>query len=228
METLFIEAKKILNSKEKEKIKKVVEGFRNKFTYIKKIGLVASIQYIDFLKEFRRYLEKEKIKTFVSHGRLTSYNGQILGCDIIAAKRIAKKVDAFLIVTSGNFHALQLALQIDKPIFVYNQNTIYKIDEKEIERIRKKRKGTIAKLLNAREIGILVSIKPGQENLIRAIKIKRKIEKKGKKAFIFITNTLQPQELENFSCECWINTACSTLIFDSSKLVNWEEVRHFF
>ncbi len=81
--------------------------------------------------------------------------------------------------------------------------------------------------LSTDTVGILVSIKPGQENLKQAIELKKKIEKSGKsdkKAFIFIADIISIEELENFTCKAWINTACPNIIFDSTKIINPDDL----
>ena len=47
--------------------------------------------------------------------------------------------------------------------------------EQEIEQLKIKRKTALMKFLNADKIGILVSTKPGQENMKQAQKIKEKL-----------------------------------------------------
>ena len=78
--------------------------------------------------------------------------------------------------------------------------------------------------LNSKKIGILVTLKPGQENLKMALFLKDKI--KDKKSYIFVGNELNEQELVNFSdINSWVNTACSRI--EMSKVVNFEEIVNY-
>jgi diphthamide biosynthesis enzyme Dph1/Dph2-like protein len=63
----------------------------------------------------------------------------------------------------------------------------------------------------------LVSTKPGQENLKKAIAIKNKL--KNKDSYLFIGDEIDTKQLENFpNIQSWINTACPRLDFDSSVI----------
>jgi 2-(3-amino-3-carboxypropyl)histidine synthase len=71
------------------------------------------------------------------------------------------------------------------------------------------------KFSKAKTIGILISSKPGQENLKSAEVVKEQLEKKGKKVYMFYFDTLIPEELLNFpQIEAWVNTACPRISID--------------
>ena len=77
--------------------------------------------------------------------------------------------------------------------------------EKELQRAKR----NLKLFLNAERIGILVTIKPGQQYFLAAKKLKQDLESKGKKAYIFIDDTLDPSHYENYPfIEAWVNTAC--------------------
>ncbi|MBS3090441.1 diphthamide synthesis protein [Candidatus Pacearchaeota archaeon] len=228
MEFMFIEARKIFSQEEIEQVKQAVKNFAKNNPKIRRIGMAASLQYLGLLPIIGEELEKNKISAVTSRGNLAKHEAQILGCDINATKNIEKKVQAFLLASNGKFHALQLANSTSKPIFILSGGIIAKISKEEIESMRKKRLGAIKNFLASKEIGIIVSTKPGQNKIKDVKKIKEMLEKQGKKAFLFIADTIDINELENFSCEAWINTACPALILDSTKIVNWNEVEKFF
>jgi 2-(3-amino-3-carboxypropyl)histidine synthase len=174
-----------------------------------------------FLKQ---ELEKGGVKVFTSKGNIARYPSQVLGCDVLAARNIEKYVDAFILLSDGRFHALQLAT--NKPIFILDENFV-RIDKEEIEYMRRKRLAAIKKFLASDKIGIIVSTKPGQERLKEALKIKNILERKRKKVFVFVADTINPAELENFQCHAWLNMACPALVLDSSEIVNWQDVKKF-
>ena len=68
------------------------------------------------------------------------------------------------------------------------------------------------KYLNADKVGILISTKPGQQNLKKAIEFKKHL--KNKTSYLFIANNINPNEFENFGILSWVNTACPKLDFD--------------
>jgi len=195
MKIMFVEA----GNKEKLNLEKLKE-LEKKLPPI--IYIAYSIQYKNLAEEIKKSIKK-KVAGF----------SQVLGCSKI------KTSSPILLISSGRFHAINLALQGNK-VYIFDNFSIREIDSKEIEIIKKKEKAKYLKLLSSDNIGIIVSIKDGQENLKSAEKIKEQLEKKGKKASIFVSDNINPQELENFSCDIWINTACPGLSLDSDKIIN--------
>ena len=183
----------------------------------KNIGLATTVQFIDFLDEIKQYLENDGKNVFIDKTR-QKYEAQLLGCDIGGAEKIKDKIDAFLYIGTGKFHPLGIALNIDKEVFCYDPiNVIFsKIDRSEVEKYNKKRKAAYMKFLEAEEIGILVSLKPGQNNFKKAVELKRQL--KDKNSYIFVFDTLDFSQLENFPfVQCWVNTACNRMLDDYDK-----------
>ena len=135
-----------------------------------KIGLVTTVQFIGQIKEVKSILEKKDKKVFLGKGKHTAYQGQVLGCDVDAAISIEKKVDAFLYIGSGLFHPIAISLKTKKDVFTFNPltNKFDKVDKKEVEKINKRKKGALIKFLSSKEIGVIVTTKPGQEQLKEA------------------------------------------------------------
>ena len=50
--------------------------------------------------------------------------------------------------------------------------------------------------------------------------LKKKLEKSNKEVYLFLSNNINPAEFENFPIDCWVNTACPRLDFDSRKIIN--------
>jgi diphthamide biosynthesis enzyme Dph1/Dph2-like protein len=175
----------------------------------KKIFLAYSIQYKDLAIKLKELLQKNKIK--VSNFK------QVLGCSIVKCK------DPVLLVGSGKFHAINLYLQVPK-VFILEGNKISQTDSSEIEKLKNKRKAALLKFLSGKNIGILVSYKPGQKNFNLALKIKKYLIKKGKNAYIFIGNNINVNEFENFNIDSWVNTACMGLSLDNPNIINYREL----
>jgi diphthamide biosynthesis enzyme Dph1/Dph2-like protein len=203
MKLLYIEAKqKNLNIKlSRKEIKKLP----------KKLFLVYSIQYKDLAILYRKELEKNKIK-------IERFQ-QVLGCSKLSNKNNLP----ILLIGTGRFHAQNLYLQAPE-IFVLEGNKIIKINKKEIDILKAKKKTALIKFLGANNVGILVSTKPGQENLDKAIELKKNLEKNNKKAYILIANDLDISQFENFNIDSWVNTACVGLAMDNPNIINIEEL----
>jgi len=197
IKTLFIPAK-INSFINKSKILEISKQLP------KHIAIAYSIQYQDFAYEVKRILSKKhKITRFI----------QVLGC---LKPKFTKNTQAVLLIGSGRFHGISLAYESNLPIYIYEGNELSKISKKDIEIFKGKNKASYLKFLNSEKIGILVSIKLGQENLKRAIELKKKLN--NKKSYIFISNNINISEFENFSLDSWVNTACPRL--DITQLDN--------
>ena len=209
MKTVFIEAKH-------KGIVKLTSSIISKLP--KKVGLVSTIQFLHNLPSIKRQLTKE-YKTAI-------IGGQIIGCNFSKAAKIKNKVDCFLFIGTGEFHPLGLAFDINKPIYILNpiSLTLTKISKYEVEAYKKRRKGAYLKFLTAKNIGILVTTKQGQSQLNNAIALKNKL--KDKSVYLFLTDTLDINQLENFPfIDAWVNTACPRIIEDKVGIINLEEIK---
>ena len=110
-------------------------------------------------------------------------------------------------------------MDVEKPAFViYPRNGDTKQINKEIDTLRKKRKGALLVATESNSFGILVSTKVGQSHLKIARWAKKQIQKRGKSATILVANEFEPFSLNNFmSFDCYVNTACPRMSDDLEK-----------
>ena len=175
-----------------------------------KVGLVSAVQFLPQLEEIKKSLPNSVMA------------GQVVGCNILNTVKLKEKVDSFLYIGSAYFYPVEIASKTKLSVYIANPltNKITKVSKEQIDIHEKKKKGKLLKFLSSNKIGILVSTKPGQENIRLAQLIKEKLNKE---TFIFISNTLNPATLEDFSdIEYWINTACSRI--EHPKIINYEDI----
>ncbi|OFX11858.1 MAG: hypothetical protein A3G22_02720 [Alphaproteobacteria bacterium RIFCSPLOWO2_12_FULL_40_11] len=185
----------------------------------KRLGLVTTTQFLGKIDEVKNYLKNNGKRVFIDEGKQRN-RGQLLGCDVGAATRVQDKIDAFLYIGSGEFHPLGVALNTKKEVFTFNPatGTFSKLNENEIEKYKRSKKANYVKFLHADNIGIMVTIKPGQYSYTKAKEIKKKLEEKGKRCFVFVFDTLDANEMQNFPfIDFWINTACPRIANDKDK-----------
>jgi len=183
----------------------------------RKIGLATTVQFLNHVDEIKKFLQDSGKEIYIDKMR-QKYEGQLLGCDQGGAEKIKDRVDAFLYVGTGVFHPLGIAINIDKDVFCYDpiHATMSKVDSEQVKKYNAKRKGAYMKFLQATEIGILVSLKPGQNNFKKAVELKKQL--KGKNCYIFAFDTLDFWQIENFPfIQCWVNTACNRILDDYEK-----------
>ncbi len=214
MKTMFVHAKVDIDLKlPEEEIKKLP----------KKIGLVTTIQHLHKLNEV-----KKQFKSAI-------FAGQVLGCRADTAKLVADKVDAFLYIGTGVFHPIEVAMKTKKQVFCWNpiSKKLSVLDESQLREYENTKKRNITKFLHAKKVGILITIKTGQnDNKINSysadLKMKRALELKSrgdKEYYLFAFETLDLNHLENFPfIDCWVNTACPRIADEKNGIVNIDDV----
>ena len=177
----------------------------------KSIDLFASVQFAD-ITNFLKELKKLNIKVNMTKAKRTDKPLQILGCDCYPDSfKDELDSDMILYLGDGMFHPKALILAVDKPITIFDpiSDHVKVVSRNDMEKEFMIKKRNLKKYLDAERIGILVTIKPGQQYFIAAKKLKEQLEQKGKKAYIFIDDTLNPSHYENYPfIQCWVNTAC--------------------
>ena len=196
------------------------------------IGLVSTVQHVGQLKKAKEWLEAQDFKVYIGKpGPKAKYSGQILGCDVGSANSIKDKVNCIFYYGTGKFHALAVRYATDLPVFALDPfaNVVLEISDQEKQQYVKKRVIRIAKAKEANMFGLMVSTKPGQNQLRLAEELKAKVDAKGKKAFIFLADTFNPNEILNFpDIDVWVNTACPRIVEDQDQyfklLINSDEL----
>ena len=203
MKTLFIEARK-KNLKLGEEAKKFISSANN-------FSILYSIQYKSLAEQFKKEAERQKKKVLCLQ--------QVLGC---SNPKLEKST--IVLIGSGRFHAVNLASRLKQPIYIISQDKIDRITEEEIKKLEARKKAALIKLYSSKELVIIISTKPGQNKQKQAFILKNKLEKQGKKVYLFLADNINLAELENFSLPIYINTACPGLFLDSSKIINLEDI----
>ena len=181
----------------------------------KKIGLVASLQFVKTLPKIKSFLEERGKKVFIK--KTLKYPGQILGCNLTAATSVEKDVDCFLCISAGKFYGLGLALTTNKPVLLLDleRGGIFGIEE-EKQKTVKLIEWNKQKLKDSKRVGVLISWKVGQ--LKDAAEIKKELELQGKKAYILVADEISPQKLEGLKLDVIVNCACPRIGIDDARM----------
>ncbi len=211
MRTIFIEARYSFGSKAKA-IKlppELIEALPDS------VAIFASVQFIGFLSGIKKQLAVFGKKARLYKPRHSLYCGQLLGCGIARFS-----ADAFLYIGDGKFHAIALSIRNNKPVFCFDpfSGNFFVIGEKEHSSFKKRIMAGISSVVSSKNIAILATTKPGQCRVKDALALKKKLEKKGKNAFVFLSNDIALDKLQDFSfIDCYINTACPRIAYDDYK-----------
>lgn len=183
---------------------------------IKSIGLVASIQYMNEMKEIRNTLEKLGFSVMVGkNDRRIGYEGQVLGCNFSSAHAVEGNVDCFLVVSTGVFHALGLQLSTEKEVFILdlNDRTLRSLKD-ETDSFLRKRYTSLYKARDARKFCVVVDTKVGQFRRKMADVVMNDVRKIGGDPVLLTTNEVNPMDYENMRCDAVIFTGCPRVPID--------------
>ncbi len=189
----------------------------------KKIGIATTVQFVDYVPELKKYLEKKGIEVFIGKG-IQDHPAQVLGCEQSSAISIQDKVEGYLYFGDGYFHPIGLYIAAKKRVFCFNpiSESFTEINEADIKKIENKRRAMLIKFHSSTDIGVIVSIKPGQNHLKAAEKLKEKYPSKN--FYFLLFDNIDFNQLENFNfIECWINTACPR-IEEDIKVLNLRDL----
>jgi len=205
----------------KEEIKLSAKAIKT-LKQFKKVAVFAAVQFIK-LDTVIKQLKELNIEPLTTHGKRTSGENQLLGCDCFETsfqnQDIFDEADAILYVGDGLFHPKAMVLAqkgSDNPkdviLFDPISDTVKQIGQKDIDLQLKKYKANLMRYMSAEKVGVLVSTKTGQQYLQNALKFKKNSDKQ---VYIFVGDTLNYADMENFPfIEVWINTACPRIGYD--------------
>ncbi|HKZ33714.1 MAG TPA: diphthamide biosynthesis enzyme Dph2 [Candidatus Nanoarchaeia archaeon] len=180
-----------------------------------KIGLSYSIQHRHDIENIKKFYESQgKIVTLSKKAGTNAYEGHITGCEYRGLKAIQDDVDCFVII-GNQFHSMGASLALKKPVILID---VYNDDVRSMaglrEKILKQRLFSIEKLREAKNVGIIVEIKPGQK-FGNPVKLLEKFRQHGKTAIVITMSELTPDKLMNFyNIDAFVELACPRIALD--------------
>lgn len=199
-----------------------------------KVAFFTTIQFMNSADSMIKQITDSGRNAYLFKTGHTRHKGQILGCNVQNYDEYSegKEFDAFVYVGDGLFHPKALLWKNeDKTVYSFNpfNNEQRVVEKKEMELIKKKHNASFSKFLMSTRIGVIITTKPGQMMLKRALELRK--EYPDKEFFFMMDNTINFGGLEDFPfVECWVNTACPRIGFDDSikiskPIVNLEEIK---
>ena len=212
VQTLYIEARATISIK--GAVKKAIRLLED----YSSIGLTTTVQHVHVLNEARELLLKAGKTVAIGDVGQSKYAGQVIGCDFSNAQSISKDVEAFLFLGGGRFHAIGVELTTGKPTIIADpyEKRAYSIHD-EVLRLLKKRWASISKAKEAETFGVLIGLKTGQKKVRKALEMKERLEKNGKKATLLAVREITPSVLmQFFDIDAHVNTACPRISLDDT------------
>ncbi|MGA2626435.1 MAG: diphthamide biosynthesis enzyme Dph2 [Candidatus Bathyarchaeia archaeon] len=196
------------------------------------IGLASNIQHIHQLGKAKEILENSGKEVVV--GRASGwlrYPGQVLGCDYGSVRALAEKVDAIVVLSGGDFHAIGIPLATGKRTIVVDPFQQTAKDMTEVcRRLLRKRWINIERFKETKRVGIIVGMKSSQMNIALARRLKELLEANGKSTILICAAEVIPETLESFTdLDAYVEISCPRISTDDQEryrkpMLNPEEV----
>ncbi|MFH1400321.1 MAG: diphthamide synthesis protein [Nanoarchaeota archaeon] len=180
----------------------------------KRVVLFTTIQYVKQIDAIKAQLALKGVKVDIVKTRHTAHPGQIYGCNI---EPLRTRCDAFVFVGDGLFHPNALLIGNDKKVFMYSPETRQSkvISRKDIDRMEKRRMAAYGRFLQSTHVGVLVSLKSGQNFMHKALSLKEAFPQK--RFYFLVSDEIDLARLEDWPfIEVFINTACPRIGFDDT------------
>ena len=184
-----------------------------------RLGVVASIQHLDLVGPLTEALGRRGITLRSGEGdaRL-AYAAQALGCNYTTAERVADEVDGFLFLGTGLFHPLGLAYAVEKPVWSLDPLQTTLAPPLDRDGMVRRRLLTIARVMDARRWGILVSTFGGQNRMAMAQRLRERARSHQREAEILVFDRLESRDLLARDVEAYVSTACPRIALDDGEL----------
>ena len=186
----------------------------------KRVGVITTAQHIHQLHNIKLILEEKGYAVVIGKGDNRIFTpGQILGCNFSAATSISDEIDTFLFVGSGFFHSLGLLLATHKPVVIADPYSNQVIDntmlQEKKQQLLRQRYGAIAFAKQAKTVGVIIGLKPGQQREKYAFQLHKSIIKAGKKSVVLASDLIQPSLIDRFPfIDIFVSTACPRIAID--------------
>lgn len=181
----------------------------------KKISVSYSIQHKHEIEKIRKFYEDNGKKVVFSKKQgYSAYEGHIIGCEYNGLRAVQKDVDAFVII-GNQFHSMGATLAVKKPVVLID---VYNDEVRSMKGLRdkilKQRLFSIEKLKKAKNVGVIIEIKPGQKFGSPKFLLD-KLKEKGKNPVLITMNEMTPDKIMNFyKIDAFIELACPRIAVD--------------
>jgi 2-(3-amino-3-carboxypropyl)histidine synthase len=179
------------------------------------VGVLTTSTHASFLPDILKELKSAGLKPLLGKSRRTGNSAIVLGCDLAAARSIAKRANSFLFVGSGSFHPIGVELATGRVVVgadPYSGEVRTFGDVK--DRILRQRFAAIAKARDARTFGVLLGLYPGQQRRKEALSLLRLLEKNGRDAYLLAARQFSPDNVDYLGIDALVSTACPRIAID--------------
>lgn len=186
---------------------------------IRTVGLLFSIQYKPTAMKVLENIQSLGISVLIGEpDSRQKYPGQVLGCNYSSGHSVSGKVDCFVLVSTGNFHAIGAQLALNRDVYLFDLNDLsFRNLREENDRIVRKRFASISRIRDARKIGVVVDTKVGQKREKLGMKIVEQARSLELEPVLIYSNNASPLDYENMRCDAVVFTGCPRVPIDDQE-----------
>jgi 2-(3-amino-3-carboxypropyl)histidine synthase len=181
------------------------------------ISLLTDSQHLNQIPYVKEIFEEFGYDVIIGKGKGQLNDAQVFGCEFYPAYQLLQKVDAYIFLGQSMFHSASIALSTEKPTYMldpYFQEYL-KVNEF-AQGLQKKAVLAIYRALEAERIGIIIGLKEGQFSQVRALDLKKTLERLGKKVQLIALTEITNERVQIFEkTDAFIQVACPRIATDN-------------
>ena len=183
----------------------------------KTISLVTDSQHLQQIDTVRRIFERSGYNVELGKGKGQLNDAQVFGCEFHPLHKLKDNIEAFIFLGQSRFHSIGVALSTEKPTFMLDPYfEEFTQMNKEAEIVKKRAILSVYKALDARTIGIIIGLKEGQFANIKALELRKELEKLEINTQLLAMTEISNERLENFrEIDAFVQVACPRLGTDN-------------
>ncbi|HEY3525375.1 MAG TPA: diphthamide biosynthesis enzyme Dph2 [Nitrososphaeraceae archaeon] len=181
------------------------------------LSLLTDSQHLSQITTVKKIFEEYGYDIIIGRGKGQLNDAQVFGCEFYPAHYMQNKVDAYIFLGQSMFHSASIAMSTEKPTYMLDPYYQEYTEVTEFARgLQKKAILAIYNALDAQRIGLIIGLKEGQYAQVRALELKRTLEKLGKKVQLIALTEITEERVQIFKeIDAFIQVACPRISTDN-------------
>ncbi|MGI0034819.1 MAG: diphthamide synthesis protein, partial [Nitrososphaera sp.] len=180
-------------------------------------SLLTDSQHLHEVESVKSIFTEHGYTVLIGKGKGQLLDAQVFGCEFYPAYSLQKQVDAYIFLGQSMFHSASVALSTDRPTFMLDPYFQEFTQVNDFARgLQKRAILAVYKALDAERIGIIIGLKEGQFAHVRALDLKKELERLGKKVQLIALTEITEDRVQVFKgIEAFVQVACPRIATDN-------------
>lgn len=181
------------------------------------LSLLTDSQHLSQITTVKKIFEEYGYDIIIGRGKGQLNDAQVFGCEFYPAHYMQNRVDAYIFLGQSMFHSASIAMSTEKPTYMLDPYYQEYTEVTEFARgLQKKAILAIYNALDAQRIGLIIGLKEGQYAQVRALELKRTLEKLGKRVQLIALTEITEERVQIFKeIDAFIQVACPRISTDN-------------